>query len=121
MRLFVPCRQCLAASAAAAISVLALTSLAQPASADGVRECLMQGADQLFDRLATAIGSGEADPATIDDARIARETDPIIAKCTNGNAESAVDEIAAFRAHMARWSYHLDRKLSLLLSKGSHD
>ena len=86
-----------------------------------LRKCLMDEADRLFSRLATAIGTSEIDPAKIDDAFIGRESAPLPGKCTKETGQSDAADLAAFRGHMAKWSYHLDRKLSEINAKGTPD
>ncbi|MCL4766567.1 MAG: hypothetical protein KJZ80_10075 [Hyphomicrobiaceae bacterium] len=81
----------------------------------------MREAEELFGRLAARIGAFEVDPATVDDAFINREAEPIVGKCAKASGPSAPAEVAAFRTHMARWSYHLDRKLSEINAKGTPD
>jgi len=115
-------RRLLAAPLFAVALLLPLTS-GPPAAAAGenVRACLMGEADRLFARLAAAIGTSEIEAASIDDAYIARESEPIVAKCANGNGQSAEAEVAGFRGYMARWSYHLDNKLSDINARGTPD
>lgn len=122
MRTSSPGRRLLAASLIAVVSLLPLTTGAPGAAADeGVRGCLMSEADQFFGRLATAIGTSEVEAASIDDAYIARESEPIVTKCANGADPTADADVAAFRAYMARWSYHLDGKLSNITAQGAPD
>lgn len=122
MRTFSPGRQLLAALAPAVLSLLLLGSASQRALAgEELRECLMREADQFFTKLAIALGSFELDPISVDDAYIAREAAPIPAKCTNSTGQSDEADLAAFRKHMTRWAYHLDRKLSEITAKGTVD
>lgn len=122
MRTSAPGRWLLAAPFAGVLFLLTVApDVPRAAAGEDVRACLMGEADRFFSRLATAIGSFELEPARVDDAYITRESEPIIEKCANGGGQSAEVEVAAFRAHMARWSYHLDRKLSEITARGSPD
>lgn len=122
MRTFVPGRQRLAALIFAVLTLLPVASGAdQVFAGEDLRACLMREADQFFRRLAVAITASEVDPASVDDAYIARETKPIVDKCTKANGQPDADADAAFQAHLARWSYHLDRKLSEIIARGASD
>lgn len=122
MRTLAPGRQLLAAPILAVLTLLPTASGADPARVHAdLRACLMREADQLFGKLAIAIAASEIDPATVNDALIARETEPILDRCAKANGQSARANDTAFQAHMARWSYHLDRKLSEITAKGAPD
>jgi hypothetical protein len=122
MRTSSPGRRRLAASLIAAVSLLPLTTGSPGVAAgEGVHGCLMSEADQFFTRLAAAIGASEVEAASIDDDYIARESEPILTKCVKEADPSADAGVAAFRAHMARWSYHLDSKLSSINARGAPD
>ena len=122
MRTSVPGRQLLAAPIFAALTLLPVVSGAdQVVAGENLRACLMREADQFFRTLAVAITASEVDPASVDDAYIARETKPIVVKCAKANGQSDADADAALQEHLARWSYHLDRKLSEILTRGASD
>lgn len=114
-----PGRQLLAAPILAVL-LLVTGNASRALAAEEVRACMVREADQLFGRLAVAIGASEINPATIDDGFIARESENIPTKCAT-TGQSAPADIAAFRAYLARWSYHLDRKLGEITAKGSPD
>ncbi len=111
--------------AAAILGVLSLLPSAvgvpRAVAAEDVKSCLLREADQLFSKLAVAIGTSEIDPATIDDAYVDRESVAITRKCTPSAGNPAPADLEVLRAHMARWSYHLDRKLSEITAKATPD
>ena len=120
MRIFASGRQLLAAPI---IAVLLLSSgdVSRALAAEDFRACLMREADQLFGRLALAIGASEIDPATINDGFITAQSEAIPETCAATAGQSTPADIAAFRAYLARWSYHLDRKLAEITAKGAAD
>lgn len=123
MRTFAPGRHLMAAAALAVLAYppVGLWGPSPALAAEDLRACLMREAGDLFGRLAAGIGTSEVDPASIDDAFIDREAEPIVDKCAKATNQSEPTAIAAFRTHLARWSYHLDRKLSEINAKGTPD
>ena len=88
---------------------------------DGPRTCFDREANTFFSRLAVAITENRIDPAQIGDGFVSRGTESILAACVSAARPASAAEIAALRDHMAKWSLHLDRKLSEIQRTGTPD
>lgn len=93
----------------------------QPASGESLQTCLAREADALIGALAVAIASSVMDPANVDDAFMARQSESSLAGCTASTGQAAGPEIAAFRARMSKWSVELDRRLEAIVKAGASD
>jgi hypothetical protein len=116
-------RQVLTIFSLAMLSTAFLASLGDPEAmaSEELRACLSREAGDFFTKLAHAIASSAVDPAKIEDAFIAQGTEIMVEACQRTTGQSAPADIAAFQAHMARWSGHLDRKLTDISRAGSSD
>lgn len=122
MRTSAPGRQRLAAPVLAVLTLLLIASGADRVTAgENQRACMTSEADRWLGALAISIVASEIDPATVDDDYVARETEPIAAKCAAADGQPSAADDAEFRAYIARWSYHLDRKIQEITSKGASD
>jgi hypothetical protein len=111
-----------AAIAIPGLAPLALLAAALAALAeDGPRTCFDREANTFFSRLAVAITENRIDPAQIGDGFVSRGTESILAACVSAARPASAAEIAALRDHMAKWSLHLDRKLSEIQRTGTPD
>lgn len=119
MRTFATGRQALAAPIFAVLTLV--TAGTKPALAGAeLRTCLMNLADRWLSGIAVSIAASEIDPATVDDTYVAREMESIVARCAETSQPDARVE-AEFRAHMGRWTYHLDSKLQDITARGASD
>lgn len=120
--LFAPGRRILTAPIFAVLTLMSFaTATDQAVAGEDQRACLMGEADRWLGKLAVSIAAAEIDPATVDDAYITRESGPIVATCAGANGQPSPADEAQFRAYMARWSYHLDRKLQEITTRGASD
>jgi hypothetical protein len=90
-------------------------------SQDSRQACLDREANAFFAKLAAAVVDGTVDPAKIGDDFIGKGTESIIAACSPAGSQRSGAEIDRLRGFMARWTVHLDRKISEIQRAGTPD
>jgi len=83
--------------------------------------CLDREANAFFGRLAAAVLDGTVDPSRIGDEFIAKGTESIAAACTAAGSQASGADLDRLRAYMARWTVHLDRRISEIQRAGTPD
>jgi hypothetical protein len=83
--------------------------------------CLDREANAFFGRLAAAVLDGTVDPSRIGDEFIAKGTESIVAACMAAGSQASGADVERLRAYMARWTVHLDRRISEIQRAGTPD
>ena len=121
MRIRSSCRGIVAASIAGFTYLgLSLIDVA-PAAAEDARTCFNRESDKFFTNLAIAISERTINPAAIGDDFIAKGTDSIVGACRSAAPPIGAADATALREYMAKWTVHLDRKLTDLERTGRPD